>query len=187
MMAAIPSSSRPPQARKANPVGTVFIVLGTCVFGVIIVGSAMSSLLNARPAANEATTVGDIRAVFAGEMAYRSANGGFYDTLDCLGSPARCIPNYQGPSFIDSALASLSAKSGYERSFHAGPVPRPGQVHGASPSSMQSYAYVAVPLARGHTGRYGFCGDSSGRICFTRDGSAPPVVDGQCSSPCTPY
>jgi hypothetical protein len=52
----------------------------------------------------------------------------------------------------------------------------------ASLSSLKSYAYVAVPLEPGRTGYRGFCIDDSGALRFTRDGTAPPVVDGRCGA-----
>lgn len=132
---------------------------------------------------NERNTIGDVRAVVAGEVAYRSPNGGFYDTLECLAAPTRCIPKYQGPTFLDPALASLETNHGYERSFHAGP-PAARLPKASSPSSLQSFVYVAVPIS-GMTGTRAFCGDSSGRVCSTPDGSPPQVVDGQCAPSCT--
>ena len=41
-------------------------------------------------------------------------------------------------------------------------------------------AYVMTPAVPYRTGVLGFCGDKTGRICFTRDGTAPRVVDGRC-------
>jgi hypothetical protein len=149
----------------------------------LIIGIALFPRLLPRPHVekNEEATLGDIRAVIEAEKAYRSANGGFYDTLDCLGAPTRCIPSYHGPAFIDPTL--LQANHGYDRRFHAGPAPTPRPGKGFSPSSLQSFAYVAVPIS-GSTGTRAFCGDSSSRICYTPGGSAPPVVDGQCASSC---
>jgi type IV pilus assembly protein PilA len=147
----------------------------------IVAAIAIPSLLRARVSANESATLGDIRTVIMAEAAYQSANKGFYDSPACLADPARCIPDYRGPTFLDPALAALPAKSGYERTFH--PQPPPGDLPpGASRSGLVSFAIVAVPVAVDKTGVRGFCGDSSGRICATNDGSAPPVVDGVCGA-----
>jgi hypothetical protein len=54
----------------------------------------------------------------------------------------------------------------------------------ASEGTLKSFAIVAVPVAPSKTGNRGFCGDSTGRICTTSDGSAPPVQDGLCPSGC---
>jgi len=179
--------TREPEAEQmlatVNPVPVLITCLVAvpalaCVVGIMS-AIAIPSLLRARVSANESATIGDIRTVISAEAAYQSANKDLYDTLPCLAAPATCIPNYSGPTFIDSTLASASLKSGYRRTFHGGPAP--SQVpSGASPSSIGSYAYVAVPATQGQTGMRAFCGDSSGVIRFTRDGSEPPVTDGSC-------
>ena len=135
----------------------------------------------------EPGVIGDIRTVIEGEAAYRSANGGLYGPLECLSAPDRCIPSYPlaSPTFLDSQIASLQPKGQYERSFHPSPAPNSQAILGASPSGFKSFAYVAVPVKRQPMARRGFCGDSSGRICFTTNGTAPPIVDGLCSPSCT--
>jgi hypothetical protein len=137
----------------------------------------------------ESSTIGDIRSLISAEAAYQSANGGYHDSPGCLAEPVRCIPGYaaSAPSFLDSELASLQVKGRYVRSFHPGPPAEPEDIRRsrASTTSLQSYAYTAVPLAPDDDLR-GFCGDSSGLICATRDGSAPIVQDGRCADGCTP-
>jgi hypothetical protein len=146
---------------------------------------AIPSLLRARVSANESSAIGDIRTVISGEAAYQSANAGFYDTLACLGAPSTCIPGYSGPVFVDAVLASGADKSGYKRTFHPGaPASAPAGADQRSPSSIESFAYTVVPVQRNQSGVRGFCGDSSGRICITMDGSEPPVVNGECSQTC---
>jgi hypothetical protein len=155
----------------------------------VVAAIAIPSLLRARVSGNESATIGDIRSVISGEVAYQAANGGYYDTLECLGTPANCIPNYSGPTFLDPVIASGIPKSGYRRTMHLGPPPDSAP-EGApiSPSSVTSYAYVAVPMNRGQTGVRGFCGDANGIICYTVDGSEPDVADGACvvGRGCTP-
>ena len=137
----------------------------------IIAAIAIPSLLRARVSANEAATIGDIRTLISGEAAYHSASGGAYGTLACLAKPTGpgCIPNYptSGPTFLDSFLGSLAAKSGYARSF----VPTPL----ATGPGLSCYLYHAVALNPGQTGVRAFAADCSGRICYTPDGS--PVDD----------
>jgi len=142
----------------------------------IFAAIAIPSFLRARVSANESVTIGDLRAVVAAEAVYQGANGGLFDTLECLGAPGRCIPGYTGPSFLDPGLA-VPSKSGYQRTFHPGPAAAEGR-EGVSPSSLESYAFVAVPLTPRTTGMRAFCADSSGRICATSDGSAPQIEDG---------
>src|SRR6187549_2399160 len=139
----------------------------------IIAAIAIPSLLRARVSANESATLGDIRTLISAQAAYQSANSGFYDgELSCLTSPSTgCIPSYPSiaPTFLDSQLASQNSKSGYNRSFSSA-----GSAAGiptASGTSVAVYAYDATPVVVGQTGVRGFAADSSGRICFTVQGT----------------
>jgi prepilin-type N-terminal cleavage/methylation domain-containing protein len=148
----------------------------------IIAAIAIPSLLRARVSANESATVGDIRTVISAQAAYQSANSGFYESaMSCLvdTDAGGCIPNYPSaaPTFVDSAVASLQAKSGYSRSFEAGPVPSPIPAT-ASPGSISNYAYTATPTNLGQTGVRGFGGDGSGILCFSADGARPSTTSG---------
>jgi type IV pilus assembly protein PilA len=144
----------------------------------IIAAIAIPSLLRARVSANESATIGDIRTVISAQAAYQSANAGWYDgELTCLATAGSdCIPNYptNAPTFLDSNVASLIPKSGYNRSFEAGLPPSPTSPL-ASGSQVSSYAYVTSPVNQGQTGVRAFGGDSSGVLCFTADGSEPPT------------
>jgi type IV pilus assembly protein PilA len=148
----------------------------------IIAAIAIPSLLRARVSANESATIGDIRTVISAQAAYQSANGGWYDgNLGCLAvNGPVCIPNYPNtaPTFLDTNVANLLAKSGYSRSFESGPAPVLGAAAAAlvSPTSAAGYAYLASPVNQGQTGVRGFGGDSSGILCFTPAGTAPPRV-----------
>jgi type II secretory pathway pseudopilin PulG len=152
----------------------------------IIAAIAIPSLLRARTSANEAATIGDIRTVISAEAAYQSASGGYYGPPECLSAPATCLPAYSGPTFLSDDLASASVKSGYRRTFHPGPAVSTGAPLGipAATGRLESFAYTAVPAERGRTGTRGFCGDSTGRICFTADGSEPAVAGGACDPGC---
>src|SRR5687767_13198512 len=154
----------------------------------IIAAIAIPSLLRARVSANEAATLGDIRTVISAQAAYQSANGGFYDgNLSCLSSPStNCIVAYpaNAPTFLDSQLASQTPKSGYSRAFTGANTPAPVPA-GSSGSSVSVYNYIALPVTVGQTGVRGFGADSSGRICFTNDGTNPGVASGVLVSTCT--
>jgi len=146
----------------------------------IIAAIAIPSLLRARVSANEAATIGDIRTVISAQAAYQSANGGWYEgKFGCLATPsAGCITNYpaNAPTFLDTNIAQLVAKSGYARSFGPGATPNPLATNISSPSSVSSYVYVATPVNQGQTGVRGFGGDSSGILCFSTTGVAPPTT-----------
>ena len=156
----------------------------------IVAAIAIPSLLRARVSANEAGTIGDVRTVISAQAAYGSANCDTYGRLECLSNPrgTGCIVDYPaaGPTFLDSTLTSAQVKLGYRRIFHPGAevalTRGPGCPGG---TGLESFAYTAEPATRGQTGVRGFCGDDSGRICFTTDGSAPPVTNGRCAEDCT--
>jgi len=150
----------------------------------IIAAIAIPSLLRARISANEAATIGDIRTVISAQAAYQSANGGLYASqMDCLVAPnngATCVPNYpaNGPTFVDSAIASTAAKSGYNRSFQAGSAPANLNTNTSGTASTGTYAYFGTPITAGQTGVRAFGGDASGVVCFTPSGGAITSANG---------
>ena len=129
----------------------------------IIAAIAIPSLLRARVSANEAATIGDTRTVISAEAAFQSANGGWYSqNLACLNAVSTtCIPSYpaNAPTFLDSSIASLSAKSGYNRSFVPGTVAANINTAVTGSGSLQGYAYLGTPTVVGQTGVRAFGGD----------------------------
>jgi type IV pilus assembly protein PilA len=152
---------------------------------LIVAAIAIPSLLRARVSANEAGAIGDVRTVISAQVAYASANGEYFDTLECLAAPQQCIPSYPAgsPVFLDQMFVQSGVKAGYQRNLHAGPAPFDLDPTRVSRSSMTAFAYVAVPIQQGRTGIRAFCGDSTGVVCHTADGRMPPIVDGQCPPP----
>ncbi len=149
----------------------------------IIAAIAIPSLLRARVSANEAATIGDIRAMISAESAYQSANGGFYGDVTCLSAPTGCITSYPGnaPTFLDPTLSTATAtKSGYVRTFASGATVASGGAVGSN--SISDFTYSATPMNVGQTGVRGFGGDASGRVCFTPAGVAPVMGTANCST-----
>jgi type IV pilus assembly protein PilA len=146
---------------------------------MIIAAIAIPSLLRARISANESATIGDARTVISASAAYASANASWFDTaLTCLNGPSivGCIPSYptNGPSFLDSNVANLMGKSGYDRTYAPGDaVPAAKIPPQASPGSVTSFVYSATPQSVGRTGIRGFAGDSSGVLCASPTGVQP--------------
>jgi hypothetical protein len=175
---------RRPQVVGGKSGAIVAIVLNLCV--LYVWAFAIRSLLRADVSAAEATAIGDIRTVISAQAAYADQNDGRYEPrLECLVTPAACLPGYptNGPPFLDGKLASLRPKAGYRRAFHPGPpaAPRPPLAGRQRPPGVTSFAYTAVPEEPGQTGVRGFCGDSTALICFTPDGREPSVTpDGKC-------
>jgi len=131
---------------------------------------------------NESAVISDIRSVISAQAGYESTNYGYFEgRFECLANPAECLPGYPptAPTFLDQAIASLQARKGYDRFAHPGPTPAELQPK-ASRTSVESYAITAVPSAPGRSGVRAFCGDTTGRVCATRDGTPPVVEDGFC-------
>lgn len=147
---------------------------------MIIAAIAIPSLLRARISANESAVIGDTRTVISASAAYASANAGWFDAkLTCLQDPDNgCIPSYptNAPTFLDSNIANLMGKSGYNRTYVAGdPVPAGKIPPQASLTSVTSFVYLSSPQSLGRTGVRGFGGDSSGVLCSNAKGQAPPT------------
>jgi type IV pilus assembly protein PilA len=148
----------------------------------IIAAIAIPSLLRARIAANESGAIGDSRTVSSAEVAYSSSNGGAFGTLACLATPTACNFAPGTTSFVDSQIASLQTKQGYNRAFFPGAasvgVPDPG---------ISTFVYAATPTVTAQTGNRGFAIDHSGLICFTVLGGLPATTSGPAlDQACTP-
>lgn len=169
------------------------IVTGAAVMGLVLVSCAgigfgaavaVPSMLVARISTNEAAAIADVRAVTAAEAAYRSANG-HYDRVECLAVPSACIPGYPvtAPVFLQGALTA-SPRSGYSFHLEPGPSPTNLSLSRSSASSMDRFAYLALPQEFRSTGRRIFCTDDTGRVCAFTDLGARRIVGGRCSSDC---
>lgn len=176
---ALVQALRRPRGQGRKGAAVVAIVANLCVLCVAAV--ALHSLLRAKLSALESATLGDIRTVISAQAAYRQENDGLYEPrLGCLAEPATCLAEYpmSGRPFLEPALASLEAKSGYRRAFYPGPsaAVRPALRGRPRAPGMTGFAYTAVPIA--YEGMRAFCGDATGRICFRRDGREPGVTPG---------
>jgi hypothetical protein len=155
----------------------VSAAVASVVLAVLFVASKACT---AKPRGAMYVAMGSLRAIWKAEGAYYTANRGWYDKVECLVRPEDCIPGYQGPSFLESSF--LAETEHYHREFHPGPAPAAAVIVAshASPSSLEAFAVVAIPV--GLPRRYGgLCIDSSvGRLCMTPQGGRPRVVRGAC-------
>jgi type IV pilus assembly protein PilA len=153
-----------------------------CLFIPIAAAIMIPSLLRARMAANESGAVGDVRTMISAQATYASSNGGYYDKIECLAKPQGCIPGSTAPSsaLIDAPMASTPVRRGYDFTLHLGPAAPQENASAVSPSSVTSFAYVAVPVKAGNTGQRAFCGDETGVVRVSPGGMAPTIIGGKC-------
>jgi hypothetical protein len=134
------------------------------------------------------TAILDLRTVVMAGRAYAAVNGGLFGTLSCCTQPETCRPDFpkDAAPFLDPSHDWLAIRLGYARTFHPGPPASEEEIQRAkaAPGSLKSFAFTVAPVKPGQTGLRAFCGDSTGRICVSRDGSEPPVKDGRCAKSC---
>jgi len=141
----------------------VIIVVALAFFMVFAIGIiaaiAVPGLLRARISGNEAVTIGALRAISSAETSYAVANGGYYDSQECLVTPSNCLPDYRDTPFLAEAYHT---KSGYhfELSGSAPPAERDSKT---SRTSLSGFIVIAVPLSPS-TGTRMFCLDDTGAI-----------------------
>lgn len=167
----------------------IVLPIALIAFVGIVAAIAIPSLLRARISANEASALSDVQQIVSAQVTYSRANGGQFDSLECLASPQTCLPGYppEGPVFLSGLLTG--AKNGYQREFYRGAPSDTSDTAFAnlSPSSVASFVFVAYPISPGLTGVRSFCGDSAGMVCAMADGRAPDVSSGYCPADCLPF
>jgi type IV pilus assembly protein PilA len=143
----------------------------------IIAGIAIPGLLRARMSGNEASAIGSMRAIVAGEASYSAtcARGGYAVILDDLAKP----PAGSSLGFIGPDLATNGVvKSGYTISLAADldPAVLPvgtaaGTCNASAQTPVSSYFGSADPLTPGSSGSRYFAVDSRGAIFVSTAGS----------------
>lgn len=161
---------------------TLFVSGIVLVGFVALVGWFVISPLMAPNLRVHGNAIQDVRTMIAAQTTYASFNGGFYDTPRCLEFPADCLPGYSesDPVFIGAEV--MGTEDAYRRTFHPGPAAKvEDDVRDkVSPSSLRSFAFVVAPTIPGETADRAYCGDSTGTIRVSRDGSMPEIRGGLC-------
>ena len=145
----------------------------------------MFAVLRTLPVPGESPVIGDVRTVLSAMAAYASQNGGLYEgRLGCLARPTdRCLAEYptDAPVFLDERITGLEARDGYRRTFHPGAGVPEAEIKEkrASPTSVVSWAYVAIPLDA-ESGSRSFCVDDTGALRFQVDVRTVDLPEGRC-------
>ena len=147
----------------------------------IIAAIAIPSLLRARIAANEAGAIGDSRSVSSSQVAYAASNGGAYGQMTCLGAPILCGFAPLTTPFLDSNIAALNVKQGYNRAFVPG-----APANGTPDSGVSTFLYTAIPTVVAQTGNRAFGIDSTGLVCMDPLGVASFASGAGLNPTCTP-
>ena len=159
--------------------GLVFGAVAAVLASVVGCDSSIQQLSSARSRANDAATIGNIRALISAEIAYSSNTGGF-GSLECLSNPKSCVPEDPGQPYVAQGLFS-GERSGYTSEFVPGPeTSMRGRGAGAN---LKSFAIVATPVDEAAGTRI-FCGDSTGSVCTLPDDAE--ATGGVCPSSCVP-
>lgn len=149
----------------------------------IVAAIAIPLYARAQATANEAAAIADVRTFLAAEQAYRSRNGGAFDTPECLAAPAACLGDgADGLALLPPGFVATGTHKGYLRVFYPGSPPAALEP-GMSPSSLASFAYLAIPSAPARMGVRSLCADATGRVCYVL-GPLPKEMAPACPPDC---
>jgi prepilin-type N-terminal cleavage/methylation domain-containing protein len=163
-------ASRPQHVSSAG--FTLLELIATVALISILAALAVPALMRAKMSGNEASALGSLKAINAGQAAYAAAaaNGGFASQLDTLGI---ACPG-QTTTFISPDLAAdPSMKSGYAIALTAGSAP-PGPNDCNGTQSRGGYYLTARPVSDGVTGRRAFA-TSGSQVIYFDAGGVPPA------------
>lgn len=147
---------------------------------VILSAWSSATLMRAHTSLIESGLLGDLRELHTAQEAYRASNGGHYEgRIECLSAPVPCLGEgepvlrpevarrllIRDPSFYRFQLDVPPSLTADERSRRGA----------RSSTSVTAYALRATPVQPGTTGFRSFCVDSTGRLCFNRQGAVRPA------------
>ena len=130
---------------------------------------AEANLRRSEPS-NEASVIGALRAIATGQLAYRTANGGYAPSLAALA--AACRNGQLG--FVSPDLArDPTIRVGYEIRLRAQPGARAGPADCNGVLTTLAYYASAMPLGHSPAAIRAFAVDQNGVIWFTTSGVPP--------------
>jgi type IV pilus assembly protein PilA len=165
--------------------GLVLGYAGVCFIPIVLIVAAIAipNLLRAKIAANEASAVGNVRAIVTASVSYNlTYSNGFPPTLEAIGTEGSASCNHAG--LIGSELAS-GRREGYvftyvalPATYDANPPESPQAiVAGCTARGGTRFTINADPITRGTTGMRSFFADESGVIRVSETGAASATSD----------
>jgi hypothetical protein len=153
------------------------------VLALLLAGAiTIPALVAKRTLARERTVVRTLRDIINAEQEYANLNGGYYDTIECLTAPGKCLRANEGSTEpLSGDPLTRIRLAGYRLHFKtAGGVVAPKDTTRVSTSSITGYILIAEPL-RPVDGDRSFCADASGVVCSFPAGESAPIINNQCS------
>ncbi len=188
------------RSRKYAPVMAILLfVLGGLAWGSLLgTGAAIEPALRApgtvtdavgrvfgttpsAPADPREAMLTDLEALAASQSAYRQANRGFYDRVECLVTHS-CLPGGAalGPGLDARFLEPV--RHGYEFRLRLGPPPDP-RPEGISATSATGFTYVALPTGESPD-TWGYCVERHLTVCRFAPAALAGTPPGECPAGC---
>jgi type IV pilus assembly protein PilA len=146
------------------------LLIVVAVIGVIA-AMAVSGLLRARIAGNEASAIGTMRTIVSAQANYSNANSGYASDLSALATPC---PGMTVPWISSDIDANGIEKSGYRFAIRAGRGGVPGRVDCNGTPTTSTFFGTAIPVGVGSSGNRAFATNQRSAIWQDTTGAAPP-------------
>ena len=152
----------------------------TVIFGVATVLLVKAPTVGERALPPERRALGALFAVQQAQAAHHAITG-YYNTVQCLGSPVCLKPlGLSAPrSLLDPDIGALKDQGGYRLHFFLGPRSATPALT-SSGLALSGFAIVAVPRQMSKDTPRALCSDATGGIYATPGERLPPVEDGRC-------
>jgi hypothetical protein len=130
---------------------------------------AEANLRRSEPS-HEASAIGALRAIVSGQLAYRTANGGYAPSLAALAAACR---NGQLGFVSPDLTRDPTIRQGYEIRLQAEPAARPGPADCNGVRTASGFFATAKPIQQSESASRAFAVDKSGVIWSDTSGVPP--------------